>query len=168
MIGNLRYINFVSVTVHSKKPLLKQLKILGTPYYAANWKEIGLQLCIAQGILQTIEINFQTDIETWCFEMLTEWLDADVTGSWDKLIQVVYSPAVTEIINTFNKSPLTTRKELEESKAVKELESKLKERHTVTRYKSTEEEDWFSEPEHFTSVALIHQKKHKTKKSICI
>ena len=152
--------------MHSKKPYLKQLQNLVTPYYAASWKEIGLQLGIAQGILQTKEINFQTDVETCCAEMFTEWLDTDVTASWGKLIQVVYSPAVTEIINSFNKSPLTKRKELEESKAVKELESKLKERHTVTRYRSTEEEDWFSEPEHFTSVALIHQQKHKTKKDI--
>ena len=149
-----------------KKPQLKQLQNLVTPYYAASWKEIGLQLGIAQGILQTIEINFQTDVETCCGEMLTEWLDTDVNASWGKLIQVVYSPAVIEIINTFNQMPLISRSKLEESEAVKELESKLKERHTVTRYKSTEEEDWFSEPEHFTSVALIHQKKHKTKKDI--
>ena len=53
-----------------------------------------------------------------------------------------------------------------EPEDVKKLEDKLKERHTVTRYKSSQEEDWFSEPEHFTSVALIHQKKHKTKKEI--
>ena len=152
--------------MHLKKPLLKQLQNLVTPYYAASWKEIGLQLGIAQGILQTIEIKFQTDVETCCAEMFKEWLDTDVTASWSKLIQVVYSPAVTEIVNSFNKSPLTKRKELEESKAVKELESKLKERHTITRYKSTEDEDWFSEPEHFTSVALIHQKKQKTKKDI--
>ena len=150
----------------SKKPILKQLKNLVTPYYASSWKEIGLQLGIAQGILETIEIKFQADFKTCCTEMLTEWLNTDVTASWDMLIQVVYSPAVTEVINSFNKSPLTKRKELEESKAVKELESKLKERHTITRYKSTEEEDWFSEPEHFTSVALIHQKKHKTKRDI--
>ena len=49
---------------------------------------------------------------------------------------------------------------------VKVLEDKLKERHIVTRYKSSEEENWFSEPEHFTSVALIHQKKYKTKRDI--
>ena len=41
----------------------------------------------------------------------------------------------------------------------------MKERHINTRYKSSQE-DWFSEPEHFTSVALIHQKKHKTRKDI--
>ena len=152
--------------MHSKRPLLKQLQNLVTPYYATSWKEIGLQLGIAQGILQSIETNFQADIETCCTEMLTEWLDTDVTASWGKLLQVVYSPAVTEIINAFNKSPLSNSKELEESKAVKELESKLKERHIVTRYKSSEEEDWFNEPEHFTSVALIHQKKHKTKRDI--
>ena len=152
--------------MHSKKPHLKQLQNLVTPYYAASWKEIGLQLGIAQGILHTIEINFQTDIETCCTEMLTEWLDTDVTASWDKLMQVVYSPAVTEIINTFTQMPVISRNKLEESEAVKELESKLKERHTVTRYRSTEEEDLFNEPEHFTSVALIHQKKHKTKKDI--
>ena len=151
--------------MHSKKPLLKHLQNLVTPYYAASWKEIGLQLGIAQGILQTIETNFRTDVETCCTEMLTEWLDTDVTASWGKLIQVVYSPAVTEIINTFNKSLLYNRKESTESGAVEELESKLKNRHIVTRYKSSQD-DWFSMPEHFTSVALIHQKKRKTKREI--
>ena len=150
--------------VHSKKPLLKQLQNLVTPYYAASWKEIGLQLGIAQGILQTIEINFQTDVETCCAEMFTEWLDTDVTASWGKLLQIVYSPAVTEIINTFNKSPYN-RKELTESVAVEELENKLKDRHIVSRYKSSQD-DWFSMPKHFTSIALIHQKRHKTKREI--
>ena len=88
--------------MHSVKPLLKHLQNLVTPYYTASWKEIGLQLGIAQGILQSIELKFQTDVETCCTEMLTEWLDTDVTASWGKLIQVVYSPAVTEIINTFS------------------------------------------------------------------
>ena len=148
--------------MHSKRPLLKELQNLVTPYYAASWKEIGLQLGIAQGILQTIEINFQTDAARCCAEMFTKWLDTDVTASWGKLIQVIYSPAVIEKLNTFNKS----HKKLEESEAVNKLGSKLKERHIVTRYKSPEEEDWFSEPEHFTSVALIHQKKHKTKRDI--
>ena len=156
MLGD---IIFVFLTVHSERPLLKELQNVVTPYYAASWKEIGLQLGIAQGMLQTIEINFQTDAARCCAEMFTKWLDTDVTASWGKLIQVVYSPA---IINTFNKSHI----KLEESEAVKKLGSKLKDRHIVTRYKSPEEEDWFSEPEHFTSVALIHQKKHKTKRDI--
>ena len=152
--------------MHSKKPLLKHLQNLVTPYYAASWKEIGLQLGIAQGILQSIEIKFQTDVEICCDEMFTEWLDTDVTASWGKLIQVVYSPAVTEIINTFSsKLPFYNRKESTESEAVEELESKLKDRHIVSRYKSSQD-DWFSMPEHFTSVALIHQKKHKTKREI--
>ena len=151
--------------MHSKKPLLKHLQNLVTLYYATSWKEIGLQLGIAQGILQTIETNFRTDVETCCDEMFTEWLDTDVTASWGKLIQAVNSPAVTEIINTFYKSLLCNRTELTESAAVEELENKLKDRHIVTRYKSSQD-DWFSVPEHFTSVALIHQKKHKTKREI--
>ena len=150
--------------MHSKKPLLKHLQNLVTPYYAASWKEIGLQLGIAQGILQTIEINYRTDAEKCCTEMFAKWLDTDVTASWGKLIQVVYSPAVTEMINTFNKS-LYIRKGSTESGAVEELENKLKERHIITRYKSSQD-DWFSMPEHFTSVALIHQKRHKTKREI--
>ena len=151
--------------MHSKKPLLKHLQNLVTPYYAASWKEIGLQLGIAQGILQSIEIKFQTDVETCCDEMFTEWLDTDVTASWGKLIQVVYSPAVTDIINTFSKLPFYNRKESTESAAVEQLESKLKDRHIVSRYKSSQD-DWFTMPEHFTSVALIHQKKRKTKREI--
>ena len=81
--------------------------------------------------------------------MFTEWLDTDVTASWGKLLQIVYS----------------SRKESTESGPVEELESKLKNQHIVTRYKSSQD-DWFSMPEHFTSVALIHQKKHKTKREI--
>ena len=151
--------------MHSKKPLLKELQNLVTPYYAASWKEIGLQLGIPKGILQSIEENFRTDIETCCNETLTEWLDTDVTASWGKIIKIAYSPAVTEIINAFNKSPLHNKKELTDSGAVKELESKLKDQHIVRRYRSSQE-DWFSEPEHFTSVALIHQKRHKTKREV--
>ena len=142
--------------VHSKKPLLQELQNLVTPNYAVSWKEVGLQLGIQKGILQSIEINFPTDVEERCNEMFVEWLNTDVAASWAKLIEVIFSPVVLEIIDTFIKSPL---------KYVKKLECKLKARHTDTRYKSTQD-DWFSEPEHFTSVALIHQKKHKTRKEI--
>ena len=144
--------NFVSLIVHLKMPLLKHLQNLVTPYYAASWKEIGLQFGIAQGILQTIETYFQGDVETCCTEMLKEWLETDVTASWGKLIQVIYSPAATEMINTFNKS-LYIRKGPIESAAVEELENKLKVQHIITRYKSSQD-DWFSMPEHFTSNLL--------------
>ena len=150
--------------MHFKKPLLKQLQNLATPYYASTWKEIGLKLGIAEGVLQTIETSFQTDVER-CTEMFTKWLETDASASWDQLIRVVYSPAVTEIMNTFNKSPYNRQESTTESGAVEELENKLKEQHIITRYRSSQD-DWFTMPEHFTSVALIHQKRRKTKREI--
>ena len=136
-----------------KKPQLKELYNLITPSYAASWKEIGSQLGIQKGILQTIELKFSPDVEKCCDEMLEEWLDADNTAAWNKLIQVISSPTVAEIIDGL---PF---------KAVAKMECKLKENHIVTRYRSPEE-SWFSEPKHFTSVALIHQKRRKTKREI--
>ena len=56
-------------------------------------------------------------------------------------------------------------KEFAESEKVVELESKLKKWHNKNRYKSYQD-DLFSEPEHFTSVTLIHQKSCKTIKEI--
>ena len=137
---------------------------LVTPDFAVSWKEIGSQLGIQKGILDSTEFNFSTDVEKCCDEMLAEWLNTDVTATWGKLIDV-YSPTVAKILNTFNKVPLCIRKELAESQAVEKLECKLKERHTETRFKSSDD-DWFCKPEHFTSVALIHQKRHKTRKEI--
>ena len=145
-------------TVLSKRPHLKELQNLVAPNYAVSWKEIGLQLGIQKGILQSIEINFPTDVEERCNEMLRVWLDADNTATWRKLINVINSPAVVEIIDTFIKSPIED---------VEKLENKLKARHIDTRYRAVQD-DWFSAPEHFTSVALIHQKRHKTKKEIIV
>ena len=151
------------ITVHSKKPLLTELYDFVTPNYAASWKEIGSQLGIQNGILHSIEINSFTDVGKCCDEMFEEWLNADPTASWGKLIKVIDSPAVLDILNTFTKLPLCIKKELIDSEAVRNLEHKLRERHILTRYRSPHN-DWFCEPEHFTSVALIHQKMHRTKR----
>ena len=129
----------------SERPLLKDLQNLVTPHYAANWIDMGLQLGIPDGTLRLIEKDCQK-----CCTMFSKWLQRDVNASWSKLIKAINSAAI---------------KKITQSEAVEMLENQLKERHIVTRYKSSQE-DWFSEPEHFTSLALIHQKKHKTKREI--
>ena len=134
--------------MHSEKPLLKELQNLVTPYYAASWRDIGLQLGIPDGTLQLIENDYPSDKK--CFTMFSKWLQSDVNASWSKLIKAINSTAI---------------KKITQFEAVEMLETKLKERHIVTRYKSSQD-DWFSMPEHFTSVALIHQKNRKTKKEI--
>ena len=86
-----------------KIPELKELQNLITPYYAHCWKEIGIGLNLPYGTLEIIEANY-SKVEQRCTNMLARWLQKDVNATWEKLIEVIDSPAVTKILSGIAKS----------------------------------------------------------------
>ena len=87
-------------SVISSPPKLKDLNNLITPEYAVHWKVIGTLLGVEKGVLVGIERNFPNNVSWCCNELLEKWLERDTKASWEKIIQVIDSPAVTSLATT--------------------------------------------------------------------
>ena len=86
------------------------------------------------------------------------WLKRDTEASWNKVINVIDSPAIADRLNISSNITL--------EKPVDDLESRLKTMAIRNRYK-VEDDNWLlTSPKHFTSVALIHHKGQQTKKEV--
>jgi len=76
-------------------PLLKDLYENITPQYATDWKVIGSLLGLPREELKIIEHDNYHKAVPCCNAMLEEWLEVDHLASWNKLLSVIQSPAVS-------------------------------------------------------------------------
>ena len=91
------YVYVYSISVHSARPLLRDLQNNITPYYAAHWTVIGTQLGIHSGILEGIQASYPADAFCCCNKMLERWLDTDCNATWDKIHKAIECPGVTQV-----------------------------------------------------------------------
>ena len=82
-------------SIVTTKPKLKDLAQHFTPQYATQWKEIGTLLNLPSEELNIIEHNNFFKTKKCCNAMWNKWLEVDTTASWEKLITVIKSPAVS-------------------------------------------------------------------------
>ena len=142
--------------------MLKDLYNIITPDYAVNWRTIGENLGIRNGILDAIGHDNHHKAEDCCNAMWEEWLNIDTSASWSKLIQIIDSPKiVSSITNKKDGMDAATQS------AVQNASDQMRQFYINERYKSTED-DWpLYQPNHFTSVALIHHKeKYMTNREV--
>ena len=66
-----------------------------TPQYAADWREIGVELGLTDAKLRAIRKDNPHSVRDCCNEMFSEWLRVDTTASWVKLFTAIESPAVS-------------------------------------------------------------------------
>ena len=156
----------VICVVKKKRPDLKDLENLVTPTHACCWKEIGVQLNIPIGILNSIEIGYPTN-PTWCCnKMWMRWGEIDPEALWDRVIKAIDSPAVSAVIRSFTANSVTRLVVNETLEAVSHLSCKLKVISIKNRYKA-EDDNWpLTSPNLFTSVALIHHKGRQTEREV--
>ena len=76
-------------------PSLRDLQQCFIPQYAAQWRMIGTQLSLPNATLDIIGNDNHYKAKECCNAMLNEWLQVDVTASWEKLFAVIESPAVS-------------------------------------------------------------------------
>ena len=62
---------------------LPSLKILVVPTVAAKWKQFGIFLGVENVVVDKVKLNYPTDCERACEEMLKLWLTKD-TGTGDR------------------------------------------------------------------------------------
>lgn len=75
-------------------PLLKDLYVLITPEYAANWKVIGTLLGMTKGRLDIIESTYPTNLVWCCNKMLETWLEIEPNALWKDVIEALDSPVI--------------------------------------------------------------------------
>ena len=75
-------------------PLLKDLHQHITLQYATQWKVIGTQLGLSTAALDIIENDNVYKAVQCCNSMLKKWLEVDTTATWEKMFEVIESPAV--------------------------------------------------------------------------
>lgn len=76
-------------------PSLKDLQQYVTPQYATQWQVIGIQLGLSSETLDIIECDSHYKIIPCCNAMLKQWLQMDTTASWDKLLTIIESSALS-------------------------------------------------------------------------
>jgi len=76
-------------------PTLKELQRHVTPHFAADWREIGVELDLTDAKLREIEAGNPTNLKWCCNRMFSEWLRLDSDASWEKLFTAIESPAVS-------------------------------------------------------------------------
>ena len=79
----------------STTPTQRDLQRHVTPQYAADWREIGVELGLTDAKLREIEAGNPTNLKWCCNRVFSEWLRMDTTASWEKLFAAIESPAVS-------------------------------------------------------------------------
>ena len=153
--------------VREKKAILKDLHNLVSPNYAVAWREIGNELGVSPGTLNTLQKDNHNS-ETCCDKMLEEWLNLDTRAQWGTLLTALDAPRVAAIIKSYsNPNILLQYSEVDMLEAVSEVANLLQTCSKTSRNSPTGEEWPPYQPNHFTSIALIHHKKGLcTKKEI--
>jgi len=75
-------------------PTQRELQRHITPQYAADWREIGVELGVTDAKLRTIREDNPHSVKNCCNRMFSEWLRVDTSASWAKLLAAIKSPAV--------------------------------------------------------------------------
>ena len=148
---------------------MKDLQNLVSPWYATSWKHIGTSLGIHSGLLNIIEHDNHHKAEDCCNAVLEQWLELDSTATWEKVTQAIDTSAVA--------SPVVTNKPIDPvvypgmdpvtHGVIIQVSNQMQQYYIKERYKISGD-DWPPfQPEHFTSVALIHHKeKHVTVREV--
>ena len=79
----------------STAPTLRELQGHVTLQYAADWREIGVELGLTDAKLREIREDNPHSVKRCCNRMFSEWLRVDTTASWEKLFTAIESPAVS-------------------------------------------------------------------------
>ena len=153
------------LSLAGSRPQLRDVHNLVTPDYAAHWRAIGTQLGLKIGLLDTTDHDHHHKAEDCCNAVWEQWLDMDSTASWSKVIEAVESSAVVSVVH--KDAVIDNSSKDTVSEPLTNARNQLQEFYTNERYKASED-DWPSyQPEHFTSVALIHHReKHVTTREV--
>jgi len=154
--------------VQGQKAELKDLLNLVSPHYAVAWKELGRELGLPIGFLNTLQKDHSKSSDTCCDKMLEEWRNVDAGALWVTVLKALDSFEVTAVINSYsNPNILLEHSEVDMQKAISIVADRLQDCSKISRHSKSEEEWPPYQPNHFTSIALIHHKKGlSTKKEI--
>ena len=122
------------------------------------WKEIGKELKIPTGILNSIHSACGNVINSlWCCEMMFSiWLYMDMPQSWDIILNVIKSLDCNAMEDTCIHTDFPSIKPID--KAICSLACKIQVNSIKLRHAPVSDNWPLTKPQHFTSVAIIHHK----------
>lgn len=131
-----------------------------SPKYATSWRIIGTSLGLTSGLLDIIEHDCHHKAEDCCNAVWRQWLDIDGTATWYKVAEIIDSPAVS-------RKKIGPIIDPDTCYVIKDVSDQMQQYYIKERYKISGD-DWPPyQPDHFTSVALIHHKdKHRTVREV--
>ena len=145
------------------EPTIEELCNLVTPQYATNWQTIGQKLGLNDNLLDRIEYDCHHKAEDCCNALWKHWLETRKGKTWEKVIEAIELPAMVSTVSKPKASKSIDNLPMEINSVTGQLQKHfIKERYQVSA------DDWPSyQPEHFTSVTLIHHReKHATAKEV--
>jgi len=95
------------LSIASTTPTLLELQRYITPRYAAEWRELGVELGLDDSRLRIIRKDNPNSVEDCCNAVFSVWLRKDTTATWKKVLDAVESPAVFGAIGGLDKGSLT-------------------------------------------------------------
>ncbi|XP_065911432.1 protein NLRC3-like isoform X2 [Dysidea avara] len=128
-------------------PLLKDLHNYITPNYAAHWRVIGALLGLSSGTLDIIKYDNHDKAESSCDAMLEKWLEVDPSASWENLLKVIESPAVSHDSSS-------------DKQEVSVFSNIMSKRNVQGRFRVDDDAWPPDQPKNFTPLLLIHYKGH--------
>ena len=69
----------------NERPKLRDLNKYVVEQYAKDWNSLGLELGLEYHHIAIISANNRHDVKACCREMLSEWLEIDISATWGKL-----------------------------------------------------------------------------------
>ena len=153
-MSTMNNVNYVLLVV--SVPKLKDLHNLVTPDYGAHWRNIGSHLGLKDGLLDMIDHDHHHRAEDCCNAVWEQWLDMDTAASWGKVIEA------TELaISVRRLAKIDSSGDVFVPPEVAAETYRLQKFYRNERYK-TSDDDWPSyQPDHFTSLALIHHREKR-------
>ena len=84
------------IHVGTDRPAEKYLNKYVRTEIAAKWHDIGVDLLDVNDeiVLNTLKLNFPTDVDKCTAEMLQLWLARQPNASWDQLLETLREPNI--------------------------------------------------------------------------
>ena len=96
----------VSSRLYENRPTIPDLNKHATPFIAAYWYKLGLELLDSQQRKSLKEIEKTGNVYRCCIRMFSEWLNTSHNATWNQLIEATRRIDLEDIANDIQSSLL--------------------------------------------------------------
>ena len=86
---------YVYINTVNEIPYLRDILKFIIPYYAADWKVLGVLLDIPKEQLRIIEADNPGNVRNCCIVMFVYWRESEIVSTWQNLLAAIESIPVS-------------------------------------------------------------------------